>query len=589
MTSFTSVNLRVFPLLILCVCFQLDVRAQLLEMSGLNVYSNYAWVADSIVGIRDEGAGFRFWDGQTRWKRLNMRDGIGLDSNSYSSIDYILGGNATQQLVGKLERPVDESSVFRFDLKRESMPGWMTRSFARRTDVDISYQRQFAKRWVSFLGVGVDSWDREQNGGLTGDAYSISEDATGTFGLVYGDIFLTNAYNRSVDYWVTFENAVSLLDREKSTLDVCAVGSFGYGNYQYEDELPDDAYYRRYTPYALESVYDSLSNRTLRGGTFLRWSTKGDSVRSSQLLVGADFYSHKVVNNGQEFLAANQELYAKVDGFVFGFDYSLKGSYWLNGYNQGDHRSAAQIDYTLAQMASDSNGQGGLELAAFIRAKSSLTRPALIYERYNSSVFWVRNPMDKVGRILLEGGIRFESGKLSAQLAGGVDERTKFIYVDSNAQAHQMTEPLRLTYGAVKLQYAGEHFHLMTDWRYQWNKRSVVYSLPEWVNTSLISTRWPLLKKRLAVELGARSYFFSSYYARGYVPFFDVYYTQTDRRFGDYLQLDAFVKFTIKTVDVSLSGVNLAYGVFSDEALVGPNYPGLPRYFQVGVTWKFRN
>ena len=89
--------------------------------------------------------------------------------------------------------------------------------------------------------------------------------------------------------------------------------------------------------------------------------------------------------------------------------------------------------------------------------------------------------------------------------------------------------------------------------------------------------------------MGISGHYFSRYYARGYIPHLDVYYSQSEQTFGDYLQLDFHTSVAIKNTKVFFEVRNLNYQAFMSPVLVGPNYPSVPRYFAFGIDWTFMN
>jgi len=66
-------------------------------------------------------------------------------------------------------------------------------------------------------------------------------------------------------------------------------------------------------------------------------------------------------------------------------------------------------------------------------------------------------------------------------------------------------------------------------------------------------------------------------------------YIQNDSRYGNYFQFDPFVKASIQRVDLSLIYFNSTYGLLSDDPIIAPGYPILPRFLKIVIDWKFKN
>ena len=88
---------------------------------------------------------------------------------------------------------------------------------------------------------------------------------------------------------------------------------------------------------------------------------------------------------------------------------------------------------------------------------------------------------------------------------------------------------------------------------------------------------------------GVQTKFFSEYFNRGYIPFYDVNYVQSYHRFDNYFQVDGVLQMSIKSVTVGFVAYNLFYGVLNENPIIAPNMPSVPRYFSLRFDWKFKN
>jgi hypothetical protein len=124
---------------------------------------------------------------------------------------------------------------------------------------------------------------------------------------------------------------------------------------------------------------------------------------------------------------------------------------------------------------------------------------------------------------------------------------------------------------------------------YQMTSSDYRFSLPEVLNKGSLSYNLPLFKHAITIKPGIEGVFYSDYYAMGFHPNLMTYYVQADRKFGPYLTSHVFLNARVQSVDVSLRFENWNYDLFGQEPLVAPNYPGVPRFFQVRVKWVFKN
>lgn len=513
------------------------------------------------------------------------------DSSAYSRVVYQLGSEANQTLFGDVDRPLSRSSSFHFHMHRVSMPGWVNRSFARKTDVSAALSFTEVRFWRLKALVNFTSNDREQNGGLSDSTYSILQNGTGEFSAINGDIQLgSSAFNRRTKLAVALENEIFLLQGRAGSLSVINRSGYSVEKYVYQDPQADSAYYSIFNPVGLDTINDSTRLAQVLSDFSARVMIGQDSGFTVELIAGAGISRGNLQNNGQHLDVLNPSVFGNISGGYKRFSYVFDTRRYISGYNAGDQKNSARLGFDLSkrQLSQDTLEKRAFT-EAYAKANTFTSQPALIYERYNSALESARNNLDPVKGIRYEAGITRRARVFSYGLRAGREERSNHVYFDADASVKQMTTDLTLMYSGLNLSFHPKHLLVATDVTYQWNERSLVYSLPDWVNSSMLATMWPLFKKKVEIALGVESIYFSSYYARGYFPHLDVMYAQSSRKYTDYIQLNGFVNARIKSVNIGFTAANFSYGFFSDEALIAPNYPRIPRYFMLTIDWLFKN
>ena len=228
-------------------------------------------------------------------------------------------------------------------------------------------------------------------------------------------------------------------------------------------------------------------------------------------------------------------------------------------------------------------------LAFEARYGYSSGRVARIFEDYRSKIKSIKNGLRKEQFLEFGGGMNLEVENFSALVDLDYLKIGNLAYFNERAEVMQKRLPVEVYSAQLTLKYSNSFLELTTIGRYQWNDRSKYYSLPEWTSINKGSIYWDMFKKRLRMKGGLQSRFFSEYYNRGYLPFFDVEYVQSFHRFDDYFQLDAFVETNIKSVSVGIVAYNLLYGLIDTNPIVAPNMPSIPRYFSLRFDWNFKN
>ncbi|GAB4378053.1 MAG: hypothetical protein Kow0075_07530 [Salibacteraceae bacterium] len=298
----------------------------------------------------------------------------------------------------------------------------------------------------------------------------------------------------------------------------------------------------------------------------------------------------RVINNGEEYLFIDQATFANVyvrlaertyhtGEFYYHFNGPMEGSYGL-----GLSLSVQPYNDSLSGSFFGTHVYYGVNLMA------SAGLPDFVYFRYNSMLRSTRAQILLQRKKRLDGEIGvLMSDQFGIELNPVYERVDDLYYFDENALVNVDSVGVNRICLALKVDYNPEHLLFSSVIKWQRVGGSSVVSLPEWVMTSTLGYRWSMFSNNLGCRLAIKGMYFSEYYARGYLPFYDAWYLQSSRLYGNYVQVDLQSTFTIKSVDLGLDVVNASYGFVGSGPLVGPNYPAVPRFVRFNISWKFIN
>lgn len=94
------------------------------------------------------------------------------------------------------------------------------------------------------------------------------------------------------------------------------------------------------------------------------------------------------------------------------------------------------------------------------------------------------------------------------------------------------------------------------------------------------------IKDITRIHVGFDIYYNTSYYADAYMPALGMYYWQDEIRTGNYMIIDFFLNFQVKTANIFVRVSHLNQGLFGYNTIATPHYGLAGRAVQFGLTWR---
>jgi hypothetical protein len=132
-------------------------------------------------------------------------------------------------------------------------------------------------------------------------------------------------------------------------------------------------------------------------------------------------------------------------------------------------------------------------------------------------------------------------------------------------------------------------FHWTTSEKLQYVADSVPLRLPRLVTENSVFFETYLFHHALFMRLGADFYYNTSYFGYAYMPITDQYYLENSTKLGNYLYVDPFISFRIKTFRMFIKLENSTAGLAPENYYYALHYPMPDRTLRFGIAWDFWN
>ena len=114
-----------------------------------------------------------------------------------------------------------------------------------------------------------------------------------------------------------------------------------------------------------------------------------------------------------------------------------------------------------------------------------------------------------------------------------------------------------------------------------------ILNMPEFNTRNTLYFSSHMFKKALYLQTGVTLNYFTKYYMNGYSPLLAEFYTQTDRKFGDFPRLDYFLNAKIRQTRIYLKAEHFNSAFTGYNYYTAPNYPYRDFIVRFGVVWNF--
>lgn len=336
---------------------------------------------------------------------------------------------------------------------------------------------------------------------------------------------------------------------------------------EYEDLAPDSANYAA----NLSAFEDSIYHRTLS-------NEAGILVTLKPLTLAASITHayNRIYTNGVSEVYNNVYINGKGRLAIKQFAIDAEARFGVLGYNLGDYHI---------------QGNASTKWKKFkVRAGilSQLVEPNYLAQSFSSQAVQWTNNFSKISINQLKGDASIAlkdqtiSGSIVAETSNGL------IYYSGTNSINQYTDFATLL--KTQFQYAVHKKHFGTDLKLILQNSSNQQVLPR-PNTSVygnVYTQFKLFKKNLRVQLGAQTYWFSSFRSPVYNPYTRAWHN-SDINFDSYPPINLYTNARVKSFCFGIEFFHIQQGLMGTDFYSSPGYPMMPRRMRLNLRWDLNN
>jgi hypothetical protein len=339
----------------------------------------------------------------------------------------------------------------------------------------------------------------------------------------------------------------------------------------YEQDLSDNNGFYQFTFDSASPTYDST--HIFKVENQLSW-TNSDQVTDHRLTLNFKL-RHLYVEQSIDTVNAIFNQLIPAGEIRLNFSDALRlnvfGDYIAGGNYSGDFTMSGRL------LLNTPFGLLSYEL------KSSEQRAPELFNFYLSNHFIWNNHFKKQFFLINKIGYDYKTWRAGISLFS-ID---RYIYFDQQALPAQMAETVQVFQGRAAKTFKLGDCTLDALAIYQKASSTDAIRIPEWlIDVSLFYTK-PLFKQATTIQTGFDIFYYSTYFAYGYMPATRSFYIQNEKKTGDYIYADFFFNVRIKRAYLFLKYNNLGFLLDDFRYYTVPSYPMKDGGIRFGVSWAF--
>ncbi|HTA28396.1 MAG TPA: putative porin [Bacteroidia bacterium] len=462
--------------------------------------------------------------------------------------------------------------------------------------IDANYH---TKHYLAYADIIYDVHKFQQNGGtdtnIANPLYSNRLAVPVNLNFATSEIF-EQSFHLQQYYFLGFRNTDSL--KENPLLYIgYSFKIMGHSNVFTDNSTADSFLYApplhefisplMYDSTRYTEINNDLSIGSGKGSTkVLRWDaglrdqwvhfrnyigTFANNIYGAEQLSSMYNYADIFYNN----LLAHAHVYNAFDSGKIIFDAS--GQYIVAGNQQGDEQAVIQVGFKI-------------DSSRFLKLSGSYANqlPPFIYQLYQgNNIQWMRSLANTATSNIT---LNYYDRKWKLGITLSATQMTNMVYFDTNALPVQYFHSFMVYNAGITKDFKLSKFHLTTSEKLQYVADSVPMRLPRLVTENSLFFETYLFHHALLLRFGVDLYYNTAYLGYAYMPVTNQYYLENSTKFGNYIYVDPFVSFRIKTfrmfvkLENATEGVNNSYNYY--YAL---HYPMPDRTLRFGINWDFWN
>ena len=336
---------------------------------------------------------------------------------------------------------------------------------------------------------------------------------------------------------------------------------------EFEDNNPDSLNYGvKLTPFKDSSYHRSVENEV----GYMKIIGR-HSVSSSLMHDYSSIYQNTV---NKHF----QNLYISVKGIVKLNEFQLEPhvKFGILGYNAGDYQIDGVASYRFKRL----NFIG--------RFLSHKVEPTFMQHEFRSNAIQWENNFSKINVNQLQGSIstRYTNHNLKVDIK--VENTNGLIYYHDENKIAQYDDNLTWLRAVISHHFLRDNFGSDLNLTIQQSSNQEVLPRPKAAISGNFYTKFKLFQKNLRVQLGVRSFWFSSFNTPKYNPYTRAWHN-TNEQFESTPPIQVYTNAKVKSFCFGIEFFHTQQGLMGEDYYSSPGYPMMPRNLRLNIRWDFNN
>jgi hypothetical protein len=361
----------------------------------------------------------------------------------------------------------------------------------------------------------------------------------------------------------------SILDASLSQFDQQFFTSSALKNerVEFEDKSPDSLNYGfSILPFKDSSYHRSIENE------FGYMKTIGNYSISSSIIHDFSSIYQDTIKESFQNLYFNTKAVIKLNKINF----RPQAKIGVLGYNAGDY----SIDGILSTSFNNFNVIGGFSIQK--------VEPTFMQNEFRSNAVQWQNDFSKISINQLHGSVstnlinHFFKFDITAENTNGL------IYYHDEDKIAQYDNNLSWLRAIVSHQFLHDNFGSDFNLTFQQTSNQAILPRPKTAISGNIFTQFKLFQKKLKVQLGVRSFWFSTFNSPKYNPYTRAWHN-TDQSFESTPPIQVYTNARVKSFCFGIEFFHTQQGLMGENYYNSPGYPMMPRSLRLNIRWDLYN
>ena len=336
---------------------------------------------------------------------------------------------------------------------------------------------------------------------------------------------------------------------------------------EFEDNNPDSLNYGfELTPFKDSSYHRSIENEV----GYMKIIGR-HSVSSSLMHDYSSIYQNTV---NKHF----HNLYISAKGIVKLNEFQLEPhvKFGILGYNAGDYQIDGVASYRFKRL----NFIG--------RFLSHKVEPTFMQHEFRSNAIQWENNFSKINVNQLQGSIstRYTNHNLKVDIKA--ENTNGLIYYHDENKIAQYDDNLTWLRAVISHNFLRDNFGSDLNLTIQQSSNQEVLPRPKAAISGNFYTKFKLFQKNLRVQLGVRSFWFSSFNTPKYNPYTRAWHN-TNEQFESTPPIQFYTNAKVKSFCFGIEFFHAQQGLMGEDYYSSPGYPMMPRNLRLNIRWDFNN